>query len=304
MGRSGTSALTRVLSLCGVTLPTGMMGADGHNPRGYWEPRTAVLLNETILRRHRSNWFDPTLRLEEEGAWDAAEKAACIADVRAYLEKLPPAPILLVKDMRMTVMTDVWFEAARLAGFDVGTLIAVRNPQEVIPSCAKYVRISPELSSALWLKYNLLAEKHTRRVPRVFVEYSNLLKDWRQEVNRVSKALNIDLSNQDVSAIDEFLTPDLQNNRDCGPIRERFGTKWMSAVYDELHAAARDEPWDAAELDAVLEAYRAMEHDFRTAQEEFRTITNSLARWVLRPSISKPIHAVVALAHRRKGPWA
>ncbi|KDO98123.1 hypothetical protein MAV3388_14255 [Mycobacterium avium subsp. hominissuis 3388] len=63
MARSGTSALTRVLSLCGSTLPAGMCGADGNNPRGYWEPRTAIMLNETILRRHDSNWYDPTLRL-------------------------------------------------------------------------------------------------------------------------------------------------------------------------------------------------------------------------------------------------
>lgn len=37
MGRSGTSALTRVLSLCGATLPVGMMGADEGNRRGYLE---------------------------------------------------------------------------------------------------------------------------------------------------------------------------------------------------------------------------------------------------------------------------
>ncbi|GLV08475.1 hypothetical protein MyChFU_17950 [Mycobacterium intracellulare subsp. chimaera] len=58
MARSGTSALTRVLSLCGSTLPAGMCGADGNNPRGYWEPRAAIMLNETILRRHDSNWYD------------------------------------------------------------------------------------------------------------------------------------------------------------------------------------------------------------------------------------------------------
>ena len=59
MGRSGTSALTRVLSLCGATLPTGMMGADAGNPRGYWEPRAALRLNEKFLGRRGSTYFDP-----------------------------------------------------------------------------------------------------------------------------------------------------------------------------------------------------------------------------------------------------
>src|ERR1700734_984354 len=71
MSRSGTSALTRVLSLSGGALPAGMMGADSGNPRGYWEPRASLRLNYGIMRRHNSSWLDPTLRLHEEGAFDA-----------------------------------------------------------------------------------------------------------------------------------------------------------------------------------------------------------------------------------------
>ncbi len=89
MARSGTSALTRVLSLCGGTLPAGMKGADRGNPEGDPEPREARALNEALLRRHGSSRFDPSLRLQEEGAFDAEEKAACIAKVRTYLTTLP-----------------------------------------------------------------------------------------------------------------------------------------------------------------------------------------------------------------------
>lgn len=59
MGRSGTSALTRVLSLCGATLPAGMMGADEGNKRGYGGPRASLLLNRKIQERHGSAWWDP-----------------------------------------------------------------------------------------------------------------------------------------------------------------------------------------------------------------------------------------------------
>ena len=100
MARSGTSALTRVLSLCGGTLPAGMVGANAGNPRGYWEPRAATYLNEAILRRHGSAWYDPSLRLQEEGAFDAEEKAACIAKIGAYLTTLPAAPLVVIKDPR------------------------------------------------------------------------------------------------------------------------------------------------------------------------------------------------------------
>src|SRR6185312_9043688 len=122
-----------------------------------------------------------------------------------------------------------------------------------------YVRSSPELVGAWWLKYTLLAERDTRAVPRVFVEYANLLEDWRREVKRISAALEIDLTTQDPGAIEDFLTPDLRHHRNGGGVPEPFGTDWMSVAYQALGAAARDEPWDRSVLDRVYEAYRAGE---------------------------------------------
>jgi hypothetical protein len=301
MGRSGTAALTRVLSLCGGTLPAALAGANSANPRGYWEPRKSLHLNAVILRRHGSAGFDPSLRLQEEGGFDAEEKAACIAEIRAFLTTLPAAPLVVIKDPQITALSGLWFEAARLAGFDVVAVIAVRHPQEVIASWSASNRASPELASALWLKYNLLAERHTRALPRVFVEYANLLDDWRREVKRISAALAIDLDTRDEGAIEEFLTPDLRRQRHGGPMIELFGTDWNSTVYEALCAAARDEPWDGSVLDRVFEAYRASAHGFRTAFEDYRGLRNRV--W-LRPSILGLVGEVLALAHRRSGTWA
>ena len=304
MARSGTSAITRVLSLCGGTLPVGMCGADANNPLGYWEPRAAIMLNESILRRHGSNWYDPTLRLQEEGAFDAEEKAAGIAKIQAFLATLPAAPVVVIKDPRITALSGMWFEAAHQAGLDVRTVIAVRHPAEVIASAAKYARTSPELSSALWLKHNLLAERHTRGVPRVFVDYANLLDDWRREMKRISAALEIDLDTREGGAIEEFLTPDLRRQRHCGSVTDLFGTDWISAVYEALCAAPQDDPPDVSTLDRVYESYRASEHDFRMAFNDFHAQTNSVTRRVFRPSVVKRILEIAAIAHRRRGTWA
>lgn len=304
MGRSGTSALTRVLSLCGATLPAGMMGADETNQRGYWEPRASLLLNRSILERRGSAWWDPSLRVLEEGAFSAAERTACAADIAAYLKSLPDAPLLVIKDLQIVVLWEMWFEAARAAGFDVAVVIAVRHPQEVIASLGKATGASPELASALWLKGNLLAERHSRGVPRVFVEYTQLLENWRREVKRISTALEIDLRAEDESAVDDFLTPDLRRNRDSGPVIDRFGAGWMSAVYEAMRAAALDGPVDVSTLDRVFEAYRASEHDFRVAFDDARGHSTSITARLLRPSVMKPMLEVIALAHRRRGTWA
>jgi hypothetical protein len=303
MARSGTAALTRVLSLSGATLPAGMRGAGRGNPRGFWEPRAVTYLNEVILRRHGSSMYDPTLRLQEERGFDAEEKAACIAEIGAFLTTLPAAPLVVIKDPQITLLSGVWFEAARLAGFDIGAVIAVRHPQEVMASFATYVPASPEFLSALWLKHTLLAERCTRGLPRVFVEYANLLDNWRPEVKRISAALAIDLNTRDEGAIEEFLEQDLRHQRHRGPLTAFFGTDWISAVYEELRAAARDEPWDGSALDRVFEAYRASEHGFRMVFEDFHRFHNLLNR-LIRPSITKLVYEVFAMAHRRRGTWA
>ncbi|MEV0670277.1 sulfotransferase family protein [Mycobacterium sp. NPDC050441] len=300
--RSGTSAVTRVLSLCGATLPVGLSGADPRNPRGYWEPRASLHLNNTILRRHGSAVFDPSLRLQEDGGFTDEQKDFCVNKIGQFLATLPAAPLVLIKDLQITLLSSLWFEAARQAGFDIAVVNMVRPPQEVIASGAADFLTSPELGSALWLKFNLLAERDTRDMPRVFVEYANLLEDWRREVKRISVALGIDLDTRDEGAIDEFLTPDLHRQRSIGPVTETFGTNWISSVYEALSAAARDEALDQSQLDRVFAEYRAGEQGFRTVFENSVRL-NKLNRFI-RPSILKFRYEAVALAHRRRGTWA
>ena len=154
----------------------------------------------------------------------------------------------------------------------------------------------------MWLKYSLLAEKETRGLPRVFVEYSNLMDDWRQEVKRISRALAIDLDTRDEGAIEEFLAPALRHHEHYGPVAELFGADWISATYEALCTAARDERWEQSVLDRVFDAYRASERGFRAAFGDFHRLHR---RYRLIPiSIVKLIIEVNAIAHRRSETWA
>jgi hypothetical protein len=285
MGRSGTSALARVLSLCGGALPATLLGANDGNPKGHWEPLNALHLNEEFLTRHGSTWFDPTLRLQGEVVIDDTERNTYLERIKAFLRGLPPAPIHIIKEPRITALSDFWFDAARQLGFRLAAAVPVRHPQEVSASLMARYRMSSELATALWLKYNLLAERHSRGLPRVFIEYGNFLQNWRAEVARVEAALAIDLSPRDESAIDDFLSPDLRRQHHGACIAEVFGEQWISRVYCALSAAARDQPLDAAALDAIFDSYRACERAFRVSSHEFRT------RFVPAAAGRKPIMA-------------
>lgn len=302
--RSGTSALTRVLSLCGGTLPAAMLGADANNPLGYWEPRAAISLNETILRRLGTNWYDPSLRFLDDDAVAPDENKACVEKIAAYLSTLPAAPLVVIKEPRITTLSDLWFEAARQAGFDVASVIAVRHPQEVISSIVKSWHVSPALASALWLKCNILAERNTRGVPRVFVDYANLLDDWRREMKRISTELPVELHTQDEDAIEQFITPGLHRQRHRGPVTDLFGADWISLVYEALHDAAQDDSVDFSTLDRVFASYRQGERDFRKAFEDFHGLSHSMLFRIFRPVIARPVMEVMAMAHRHKGTWA
>ena len=301
MARSGTSALTRVLSLCGAALPAGMLGANKGNQRGYWEPRESIYLNLRILRERGSGWWD--LAIPNGDEIDTAKHDASTADVKAYLATLPAAPLVVIKDVQIVPSAELWFDAAVQSGFRVATVIAVRNPDEVTASMEDHIKANPAFASALWLKSNLLSERNSRSVPRVFVEYRNLMDDWRGEVERISAALSIGLSTANGGAIDEFLTSALRHKKHSGPVADRFGANWISKTYEILSAAAQDEPVDTVALDRILDAYQGSQRDFQLAFDWTRNY-NASARLFLRPSITKLIFELRATAHRRKGTWA
>lgn len=271
MGRSGTSALARILSLCGCVLPPSLKGPNDANPSGYWEPLDALKLNDEFLLRHGATYFDPTLRLQGELTFARGETERYIGQIRAFLAQCPSGLPLVIKDPRITALFDFWLQAARAEGFRVKVIVSIRSPLEVVASLAAWVEASQELWHALWLKYNLLAELHSRSLPRVFVEYSSVLKDWRLQVGRISRSLEVDLATDDALAIDAFLTRDLHRQRHSGPIAASFGYPWLSDTYTILAGAAHDGPLDLNKLDEILQAYRACERAFRISLDDSRS---------------------------------
>ena len=242
---------------------------------------------------------DPTLRLQEEGVFDAEDQAACVAGIRAYLSKLPAAPLVLIKEPRITALSGLWLEAARQAGFDVAAVVTVRHPQEVIASLAARDGASPELANALWLKYNLLAERDSRGVPRVFVDSPTCSTTGAGKCAHFCGARRR-ANTGDEGAIEEFLNR-LRRQRHRGTVTDLFGTDWISSAYNALSSAARDEPLDESTLDRIYQAYRASEHDFRTVFEDFREhfdFKSELQRSVFRPSITKKLRAFSLVTSR------
>src|SRR5712691_2429279 len=58
MHRSGTSALTRVISLLGADLSKNLMQSSTSDEGGYWESKDFMVVHDQILSSSGSKWDD------------------------------------------------------------------------------------------------------------------------------------------------------------------------------------------------------------------------------------------------------
>jgi hypothetical protein len=277
MGRSGTSALTRTLSLCGAALPDALLGPNEGNPAGHWEPLDALKLNDAFLSRHGSNWYDPTLRLQEEVVLEDRERESYIDAIVDFFAACPDASLLAIKDPRISAVPTFWVEAAQRANYRVTAVIAVRHPGEVAASLAAREYVSFELSCLLWLKYNLLAERHSRALPRVFVDYVALLHGWPAQIARIGEALGLALDVTGSVAVDAFLRGDLHRQRSSLAFDDPAFSRLVRRMSAQLNRAVGGAAPDLALIDEIYADYKAYEWLFRIAGDDFRVRFNPFA---------------------------
>lgn len=272
VGRSGTSALTRVLSLAGCALPERLLGPIPQNARGCWEPLDALDINHRFMRRFDTEVLDPAMHFYELEL-SKSERESYVAQIQTFLSSCNcrKGMALVVKEPTITQLMEFWLEAAVREGFTTKAAIAIRHPDEVHRSFSAFFsekRISKELMNAFWIKLNLLAETQSRSLKRVFVEYPNLLHDWRAEIARVAASLELELA-PDEAAIDEFLSADLRHQRLARVVTETFGYDWTRRIYEMLSSASRGDQIDTHAFDEIYRAYRATERTFRIAAMDF-----------------------------------
>jgi hypothetical protein len=151
-------------------------------------------------------------------------------------------------------LTEFWFEAARREGFTVKTVIGIRNPKETAESQRKLLSwiisslnismnpcddVSRDLCTVDWLSTNFETELNSRCLPRVFVDYSMLLKDWRSQVARISTALSIELVPKEFE-IENFLSVNLYRQRTSASGPHSHLEQMAHQLYTTFYAAATD----------------------------------------------------------------
>lgn len=258
MHRSGTSALTRAISLLGAALPKNMLGANPTNETGHWEPLRLLELHDRMLAEAGSRWddwrpFDPN----DLGAARLRFYKAEIA--RLIDEEFGTAPVFVLKEPRISRFVPLYAEILKRMNVDVRYVLTQRNPLAVIASLEKRDGFTSGFSALLWLRHELEAERATRRRPRVFVSYESMLRDWRTEIERIAAALQIEWPQSIIkaqTALSVHFSTDLQHHSASVDLLEADPriADWIKQAYNALRGLEKD-PTDTIEM-ARLDAVR------------------------------------------------
>ena len=210
MHRSGTSALSGVLNLCGAHLPEKIKPAKvGVNPKGFFEAEAVLDLNVRFMRHLGGEWNRISFSLPQEGA----VVDEFITDARSVMtSEYEGRPLIVIKDPRICVLAPLWHRVLISERYRPAYVVPIRNPLEVAQSLHARGDMSIEEGLALWRVYMERVMVFTdARDDTVFVRYTDLLDDWRGVVKRLASKLRAPLRPDANPEIGCFLEKELRN---------------------------------------------------------------------------------------------
>lgn len=181
MHRSGTSYLGECCGALGLALPRDAGGPAPDNPRGHFEPRAVVALNDAILAEQGAVWL-------RAGRLDLpAPDSALLARMDAAVgESFGTARRIVVKDPRLSLTLPLWRAWLDARAMDAALLVALRDPAEVAQSLARRNGTGTEMALLSWMQHTLSALEHGRGMPRLLVPFPGWADDPGPVLDRIA----------------------------------------------------------------------------------------------------------------------
>lgn len=217
MHRSGTSALTGLLEICGATMPVTQFEPNQGNAKGFFEARPVADFNDRLLASHELSWHHWA---STEPIETSSNRAAEIAEACEVLDaEFGNATCVALKDPRICRLLPFWLEVLQKWGRQPRAIFALRHPLEVAQSLEVRNGFSIAQGLLLWTAYILDAELHSRGLSRSFSHFASLLDEPVQTLSRLDNELGGVLPlkpNAQEDRILSFLSRDLRHHDEGG----------------------------------------------------------------------------------------
>lgn len=150
--RSGTSVLTRVLSLMGLDLGQSLMPPSFDNPRGFWENEKIVETHEALLNAFGKDWTSAAQIPEDWAASKHAHKAVNTLKslLKTDFQSNKPS---LIKDPRLCILHPLWTQIAQDLGRPLHFINVTRTPSAVRKSLQVRNKFSTAEANYIVLSY-------------------------------------------------------------------------------------------------------------------------------------------------------
>lgn len=244
MHRSGTSALTGLLSSLGVFPGGELMPASPSNPKGYFENVNVYTFNKKVMDDFSCDWdsFDFEISLLSKDSMRSYIDEAKEIIVSDYLF----VEYLSMKDPRLCLTFPIWAKALEELDIKIKVLFIYRNPVEVALSIKKRNNLDMEKSLILWAHYNLQAEYFTRLYDRLFISYDELIRQTELTLETIIQHLGIDISNDIIKESSKFIDEAIKNNR---MLQEKIFD--VPVIYDSLYSQLQLPCLDEESVDII-----------------------------------------------------
>lgn len=207
MHRSGTSAITGLLNLCGFSVGTSHMMHNENksafdNEKGHFENLGAVALNESILAESGGSWVSPP-PLEKIIELSPIYKNPIIRFNHSFNGNL-------IKDPRFCFTLGIWKQyLSRLKC----VLICLRHPLSVAGSLEKRNNFTIEAGLNLWKLYHTYLFDNLKGVPAYVVDYDYMTSHPEEELRNLLSTLKSTLTQEQMNEkISGFFESRLNHN--------------------------------------------------------------------------------------------
>ncbi|MCX6251662.1 MAG: glycosyltransferase [Bacteroidetes bacterium] len=210
MHRSGTSAITRGLQILGVQLGENLHPAGFDNPKGFWEDRDFLGINEALLHRLGSAYDRLGL------AWSDFDNDSVISAlknnaIQLLSQKLAENQgIFGFKDPRTCRLLGFWRSVFKITGCEVFYVIALRSPLSVALSLTTRNNIPFEKSCILWLQHMVPAVTDSAGSPRIVVDYDLLMDNPLEQLKRISSRFTLMMDDENSPIVNEYVNDFLE----------------------------------------------------------------------------------------------